>query len=190
VIREARLEDDAAVGPFAHLRPGAVLRRSAKVGNFVEMKKAELGEGSKANHLTYLGDATIGKGANIGAGTITCNYDGHKKHETIIGDGVFVGSDVQFVAPVTIGKGAIIAAGATITSDVPQDTLAISRTQQVNRPGWAARRRALSSEVSGARSEAKSQPLTPHPSRLTKTRKSVSAPGKQRQVVSRKGVKS
>ncbi|MGH8864854.1 MAG: bifunctional UDP-N-acetylglucosamine diphosphorylase/glucosamine-1-phosphate N-acetyltransferase GlmU [Burkholderiales bacterium] len=143
VIRDSRLEDDAAVGPFAHLRPGAVLRRAAKVGNFVEMKKAELGEGSKANHLSYLGDATIGKGVNIGAGTITCNYDGHKKHETVIGDDVFVGSDVQFVAPVTVGKGAVIAAGATITADVPPDTLAIARAAQVNRPGWASRQRTM-----------------------------------------------
>ncbi|HYM37548.1 MAG TPA: bifunctional UDP-N-acetylglucosamine diphosphorylase/glucosamine-1-phosphate N-acetyltransferase GlmU [Nitrospiraceae bacterium] len=143
VIRESRLEDDAAIGPFAHLRPGAVLRRAAKVGNFVEMKKAELGEGSKANHLSYLGDATIGKGVNVGAGTVTCNYDGHKKHETVIGDDVFVGSDVQFVAPVTIGKGAVIAAGATITADVPPDTLAIARAAQVNRPGWASRQRAM-----------------------------------------------
>ena len=147
VIREARLEDDAAIGPFAHLRPGAVLRRAAKVGNFVEMKKAELGEGSKANHLSYLGDAKIGKGVNIGAGTITCNYDGKQKHETVIGDDVFVGSDTQFVAPVTIGKGAVIAAGATITADVPPDTLAIARAAQVNRPGWAARQRALQTGV-------------------------------------------
>jgi bifunctional UDP-N-acetylglucosamine pyrophosphorylase/glucosamine-1-phosphate N-acetyltransferase len=146
VIRESRLEDDTAIGPFAHLRPGAVLRRAAKVGNFVEMKKAELGEGSKANHLSYLGDATIGKGVNIGAGTITCNYDGHKKHETVIGDDVFVGSDVQFVAPVTVGKGAVIAAGATITADVPPDTLAIARAAQVNRPGWASRQRALAAD--------------------------------------------
>ncbi len=143
VIRDARMEDDASIGPFAHLRPGAVLRRAAKVGNFVEMKKAELGEGSKANHLSYLGDAKIGKGVNIGAGTITCNYDGQKKHETVIGDDVFIGSDTQLVAPVTIGKGAVIAAGATITADVPPDTLAIARVQQVNRPGWASRRRAV-----------------------------------------------
>jgi len=143
VIRDARLEEEASVGPFAHLRPGAVLRRAAKVGNFVEMKKAELGEGSKANHLSYLGDAKIGKGVNIGAGTITCNYDGHKKHDTVIGDDVFIGSDTQLVAPVTIGKGAVIAAGATITADVPPDTLAIARTAQVNRPGWASRRRAM-----------------------------------------------
>ena len=143
VIREARLEDDTMVGPFAHLRPGAVIRRTAKVGNFVEMKKAELGEGSKANHLSYLGDARIGKGVNIGAGTITCNYDGTHKHETVIEDGVFVGSDTQLIAPITVGRGAVIAAGSTLTDDVPADALAIARAEQVNRPGWAARRRAL-----------------------------------------------
>jgi bifunctional UDP-N-acetylglucosamine pyrophosphorylase/glucosamine-1-phosphate N-acetyltransferase len=143
VIREARLEDDTMVGPFAHLRPGAVIRRRAKVGNFVEMKKAELGEGSKANHLSYLGDARIGKGVNIGAGTITCNYDGIRKHETVIEDEVFVGSDTQLIAPITVGRGAVIAAGSTLTDDVPADALAIARAEQVNRPGWAARRRAL-----------------------------------------------
>lgn len=172
VIRDARLEDDATVGPFAHLRPGAVLRRAAKVGNFVELKKAELGEGSKANHLSYLGDATIGKGVNIGAGTITCNYDGRKKHETVIGDDVFVGSDTQFVAPVTIGKGAVIAAGATITADVPPDALAIARAPQVNRPGWAARRRALSAADGrqGARDKGQEggKPLASRPSPLAK----------------------
>jgi len=143
VIREARLEDDTMVGPFAHLRPGAVIRRTAKVGNFVEMKKAELGEGSKANHLSYLGDARIGKGVNIGAGTITCNYDGIRKHETVIEDEVFVGSDTQLIAPITVGRGAVIAAGSTLTDDVPADALAIARAEQVNRPGWAVRRRAL-----------------------------------------------
>jgi bifunctional UDP-N-acetylglucosamine pyrophosphorylase/glucosamine-1-phosphate N-acetyltransferase len=131
------------VGPFAHLRPGAVIRRTAKVGNFVEMKEAELGEGSKANHLSYLGDARIGKGVNIGAGTITCNYDGIRKHETVIEDGVFVGSDTQLIAPITVGRGAVIAAGSTLTDDVPADALAIARAEQVNRPGWGARRRAL-----------------------------------------------
>jgi bifunctional UDP-N-acetylglucosamine pyrophosphorylase/glucosamine-1-phosphate N-acetyltransferase len=143
VIRESQLESETTVGPFAHLRPGAVLRRAAKVGNFVEIKKAELGEGSKANHLSYLGDARIGKHVNIGAGTITCNYDGSHKHETIIEDEVFVGSDTQLVAPVTVGRGAIVAAGSTITTDVPSDALSIARSQQVNREGWAARRRAL-----------------------------------------------
>ncbi|HET9960926.1 MAG TPA: bifunctional UDP-N-acetylglucosamine diphosphorylase/glucosamine-1-phosphate N-acetyltransferase GlmU [Nitrospiraceae bacterium] len=143
LFRESTVEDGAHLGPFAHLRPGTIVRRNAKVGNFVEIKKAELGEGAKANHLTYLGDATIGKGVNIGAGTITCNYDGYKKFQTVIGDNVFVGSDVQFVAPVTVGDGAVIAAGTTVTDDVPSDALVISRIQQVTRPGWAARRRAL-----------------------------------------------
>ena len=143
VLREAVLEEDTAVGPFAHLRPGAVLRRAARVGNFVEIKKADLGEGSKANHLSYIGDAKIGKDVNIGAGTITCNYDGAHKHQTIVGDHVFIGSDSQLIAPVTIGSGAVIAAGSTVTEDVPPDALAISRPTQVTRPGWAARRRAL-----------------------------------------------
>ena len=131
------------LGPFVHLRPGVVVRKNAKVGNFVEMKKAELGEGAKANHLSYIGDATIGKGVNIGAGTITCNYDGAQKHRTVIGDHVFLGSDTQLIAPVTIGAGAIIAAGTTVTQNVPADALAIARVPQVNRPGWAAKRRAL-----------------------------------------------
>jgi bifunctional UDP-N-acetylglucosamine pyrophosphorylase/glucosamine-1-phosphate N-acetyltransferase len=109
------------------------------------MKKTELGEGSKANHLSYLGDAIIGTGVNIGAGTITCNYDGYKKFQTVIGDGVFIGSDVQLVAPVTVGQGSVIAAGATVTQDVPVDALVISRVPQVTREGWAARRRALQS---------------------------------------------
>ncbi len=144
VFRESQIEDDAVVGPFAHLRPGAIVRQKAKVGNFVEMKKTELGEGSKANHLSYLGDAQIGKNVNIGAGTITCNYDGIHKHRTVIEDNVFLGSDIQLIAPVTIGQGALIAAGTTVTQDVPADALAISRVPQVNRPGWAARRRTVS----------------------------------------------
>ncbi len=144
VLRESTMEDQTAIGPFAHLRPGVVVRRKAKVGNFVEMKKAELGEGSKANHLSYLGDAVIGKNVNIGAGTITCNYDGQKKHQTVIGDDVFIGSDTQLVAPVKIGAGTLIAAGTTVTRDVPPDALAIGRVEQINKPGWAARRRAMS----------------------------------------------
>jgi bifunctional UDP-N-acetylglucosamine pyrophosphorylase/glucosamine-1-phosphate N-acetyltransferase len=143
VIRDSRIEDGAMLGPFVHLRPGVVIRKKGKVGNFVEMKKAELGEGSKANHLSYLGDARIGKEVNIGAGTITCNYDGVQKFETVIEDGVFVGSDTQLVAPVTVGAGAVVAAGTTVTKDVPSDALVIARVPQVNRPGWAARRRAL-----------------------------------------------
>lgn len=139
VLAESVLEDGTAVGPFAHLRPGTVLHKGARIGNFVETKKAELGEGSKANHLTYLGDAVIGNAVNIGAGTITCNYDGVHKHRTIIEDDVFVGSDTQFVAPVRIGRGAVIGAGSTITKDVPPDSLAISRAEQVMKKDWAKR---------------------------------------------------
>ncbi len=141
VIEDAEIESDAAIGPFAHLRSGTLLRRGAKVGNFVEIKKSELGEGSKANHLSYLGDAVIGKGVNIGAGTITCNYDGEKKHKTVIEDDVFIGSDTQLVAPVRVGAGALIAAGSTITQDVPPEALAISRTKQENKEGWVRKRR-------------------------------------------------
>jgi bifunctional UDP-N-acetylglucosamine pyrophosphorylase/glucosamine-1-phosphate N-acetyltransferase len=140
VLAESVLEDGAAVGPFAHLRPGTVLHKGAKIGNFVETKKAELGEGSKANHLSYLGDAVIGKEVNIGAGTITCNYDGVSKHRTVIEDEVFVGSDTQFIAPVRIGRGAVIGAGSTITKDVPPDSLAVSRARQEIKKDWAKKR--------------------------------------------------
>jgi bifunctional UDP-N-acetylglucosamine pyrophosphorylase/glucosamine-1-phosphate N-acetyltransferase len=153
VLRESQVDDDAHLGPFVHLRPGVVVRRKAKVGNFVEMKKTELGEGSKANHLSYLGDAKIGKGVNIGAGTITCNYDGVHKYQTVIEENVFLGSDTQLVAPVTIGAGSVIAAGTTVTQDVPADSLAIARVTQVNRTGWAAKRRALLAGGSAAREE-------------------------------------
>ncbi len=146
VIEESTVADGASVGPFAHLRPGAVLRERAKIGNFVEVKKSVIGEGSKANHLSYIGDATVGKDVNIGAGVITCNYDGFEKHRTVIGDNVFVGSDAQLVAPVTVGKGALIAAGATITKDVPADALAISRPRQENKEGFAAVRRKVRQE--------------------------------------------
>jgi bifunctional UDP-N-acetylglucosamine pyrophosphorylase/glucosamine-1-phosphate N-acetyltransferase len=129
------------------------VRRKAKVGNFVEMKKTDLGEGAKANHLSYLGDATIGKGVNIGAGTITCNYDGVHKHHTTIGDNVFVGSDTQLVAPVTVGAGAVIAAGTTVTQDVPADALAIARASQENRADWAAKRRLMLARSAAARQE-------------------------------------
>jgi bifunctional UDP-N-acetylglucosamine pyrophosphorylase/glucosamine-1-phosphate N-acetyltransferase len=150
VCRESQIEDDATLGPFAHLRPHVLVRKGAKIGNFVEAKNAELGEGSKANHLTYLGDTKIGKGVNIGAGTITCNYDGVRKAETIIEDGVFIGSDTQLVAPVRIGAGSIIAAGTTVTQNVPLDSLVISRVMQVTRAGWAAKRRALLAEGGNA----------------------------------------
>ncbi len=143
VIEESDLAAGATVGPFAHLRPGSIVGEGAKIGNFVEVKKSTIGKGSKANHLSYIGDATVGRDVNIGAGVITCNYDGFDKHPTVIEDGVFVGSDAQLVAPVRIGKGALIAAGATITRDVPPDALAISRPPQNIREGFASRRRKL-----------------------------------------------
>jgi bifunctional UDP-N-acetylglucosamine pyrophosphorylase/glucosamine-1-phosphate N-acetyltransferase len=141
VITDSTVESDAVLGPFAHLRPGSVVQSEAHVGNFVELKKATLGRKSKASHLTYLGDATIGDNVNIGAGTITCNYDGKDKHLTVIGDGAFIGSDSQLIAPVTVGKGAYVAAGSSITDDVPDEALAITRGRQVNKEGWARRRK-------------------------------------------------
>jgi bifunctional UDP-N-acetylglucosamine pyrophosphorylase/glucosamine-1-phosphate N-acetyltransferase len=143
VIEESTIASGAAVGPFAHLRPGTVIGEGARIGNFVEIKKSTIGEGSKANHLSYIGDASVGKGVNIGAGVITCNYDGFQKYQTVIEDDVFVGSDAQLVAPVRIGKGALIAAGATITRDVPADALAISRVPQNIREGFSSRRKKL-----------------------------------------------
>jgi bifunctional UDP-N-acetylglucosamine pyrophosphorylase/glucosamine-1-phosphate N-acetyltransferase len=142
VIVASTVSAGAQVGPYAHLRPGSDLGDQARVGNFVELKKTRLGRGSKANHLAYLGDATIGDHVNVGAGTITCNYDGEKKHPTVIEDGVFIGSDSQLVAPVTVGRNAYGAAGSTVTRDVPADALAIARARQENKPDWAARRRA------------------------------------------------
>ena len=140
VLTDSHVRKGAIIGPFAHLRPDADIGEDARIGNFVEVKKSRIGKGSKANHLTYIGDAIVGKKANIGAGTITCNYDGLAKHTTLIGDGVFVGSDTQFVAPVTIGKGALIGAGATITKDVPPFALALSRAEQKNIADWVIRR--------------------------------------------------
>jgi len=136
VLEQANVGGDCTVGPFARLRPGAVLADDAHVGNFVEMKNASLGQGSKANHLTYLGDAEIGAGVNIGAGTITCNYDGANKHRTVIGDGVFIGSDSQLVAPVTIGANATVGAGSTVTRDVGADELVITRVRQRHIGSW------------------------------------------------------
>lgn len=143
VIEESSVAAGAAVGPFAHLRPKSVIGEKAKIGNFVEVKKSTFGEGSKANHLAYIGDATIGNNVNIGAGVITCNYDGYAKYPTIIEDNVFVGSDAQLVAPVKIGRDAIIAAGSTITKDVPADALALSRVPQVHREGYSSKRKML-----------------------------------------------
>jgi bifunctional UDP-N-acetylglucosamine pyrophosphorylase/glucosamine-1-phosphate N-acetyltransferase len=125
----------AIIGPFARLRPGTVVEHGAHVGNFVELKAAVLGPGAKANHLSYLGDAEIGAGANIGAGTITCNYDGVHKHRTVIGEGAFIGSDTALVAPVAVGARALVAAGSVVTEDVPDDALAIARGRQVTKPG-------------------------------------------------------
>lgn len=138
-ITGATIGASAEVGPFARLRPGAVLGERAKIGNFVEMKQAVLGAGAKASHLTYLGDAEVGAGANIGAGTITCNYDGYFKYRTVIGEGAFIGSNTALVAPVVIGAGAIVGAGSVITADVESDALALGRGRQETRPGWARR---------------------------------------------------
>jgi bifunctional UDP-N-acetylglucosamine pyrophosphorylase/glucosamine-1-phosphate N-acetyltransferase len=141
VIEESVIESKVTVGPFAHLRAGTVLRKGSRVGNFVETKKCDLGEEAKASHLSYLGDTLIGKRVNIGAGTITCNFDGKKKHQTIIEEDVFIGSDTQLIAPVTIGARSLIAAGSTITKDVEPDALAISRGKQQTIPGWTRKRR-------------------------------------------------
>jgi len=142
VIDEAAIEDSASIGPFAHLRPQSSIGREAHVGNFVETKKTRLGERSKANHLAYLGDASIGDGCNIGAGVITCNYDGVDKHPTQIGDGVFVGSNATLVAPVKLGYESYIAAASCITETVASGALALGRARQENKPGWVAKRKA------------------------------------------------
>jgi len=143
--------DDSTVGPFAHLRPGTTLGAHCKVGNFVETKKASFGAGSKASHLSYIGDAELGRDVNVGAGTITCNYDGVNKNRTVLGDGVFIGSDTQLVAPVTIGAGAYVGAGTTVTQDVPPDALALTRVDQRNIEGWATRRREKLAQLAAIR---------------------------------------
>ena len=138
-LEGAQVGEGCAVGPFARLREGTTLEANCKVGNFVETKKAHLAAGAKASHLSYLGDVSVGAKANIGAGTITCNYDGYQKHRTEIGAGAFIGSDTQLVAPVKVGEGAFVAAGSTVTHDVSADALALSRAPQSERAGWAAR---------------------------------------------------
>jgi bifunctional UDP-N-acetylglucosamine pyrophosphorylase/glucosamine-1-phosphate N-acetyltransferase len=150
-IEGATVGQGAEVGPYARLRPGAVLGEKSKVGNFVEVKKATLGKGAKANHLTYLGDAEIGAGANIGAGTITCNYDGFFKYKTVIGEGAFIGSNSALVAPVTIGAGAIVGAGSTVTQDVDPHALRLVRPPQESKPGWAKRFRDMMSAKKAAK---------------------------------------
>jgi bifunctional UDP-N-acetylglucosamine pyrophosphorylase/glucosamine-1-phosphate N-acetyltransferase len=141
VVTQSQIDDGVTLGPYAHLRPESHIGEQAHVGNFVETKKVYFGKGSKAGHLTYLGDAEIGDGVNVGAGVITCNYDGVRKHKTVIGDQVFVGSDSTLVAPVNIGTGSYIAAGSCITEDVPEDALALGRSRQTIKEGWAAERR-------------------------------------------------
>jgi len=138
-LEGAKIGEGAQIGPFARLRPGTEMAAGTKAGNFVETKKAKIGKGSKINHLSYIGDAEVGEGANIGAGTITCNYDGYFKHKTEIGDGAFVGTNSSLVAPVKIGKGAYLGSGGVITKDVPADALAVARSEQVNKEGWAKR---------------------------------------------------
>ena len=140
-IRESRIGKNASIGPFTHLRPASDIGDAARVGNFVEVKNSRLAAGAKAAHLSYLGDATVGRGANLGAGTITCNYDGKVKSRTVIGDGAFVGSDVQLIAPVRVGKGAFVAAGSCIVKDVPAYALGLARSRQVNKNGWARQKR-------------------------------------------------
>jgi len=141
VISQSRLDSDVVVGPFARMRMETHLKSGSRIGNFVELKKSTVGEGTKAMHLTYLGDAKIGSKTNIGAGTITCNYDGFHKHPTTIGNKVFIGSDAALVAPVKVGDNAYVAAGSTITDNVPSDALGIARGRQVNKPGWAGKKR-------------------------------------------------
>jgi bifunctional UDP-N-acetylglucosamine pyrophosphorylase/glucosamine-1-phosphate N-acetyltransferase len=164
---QSRLDDNAIIGPFARLRPGTHLKNGARAGNFVEMKKATIGEGTKVPHLTYLGDAQVGPKTNVGAGTITCNYDGFGKHVTTIGRGVFIGSDTTLVAPLRIGDGAYIAAGSTITENVPPDGLGVARGRQVNKPRWASRKRR---ELAAAEHASKS--LRPRKKSKSRKRKS------------------
>ena len=137
IVVDSTIHAGAQIGPFAHVRPGSEIGEGAHVGNFVELKKTSMGPGAKANHLSYLGDAVIGSKVNVGAGTITCNYDGVHKHQTVIEDGAFIGSDTQLVAPVRIGKGAYVAAGSSIVEDVPAGALALTRGRQINKEGWA-----------------------------------------------------
>jgi bifunctional UDP-N-acetylglucosamine pyrophosphorylase/glucosamine-1-phosphate N-acetyltransferase len=159
VVAQSRLDDRVIIGPFARLRPDNHLKAGARIGNFVELKKSTIGEGTKAMHLSYLGDAKVGTKSNIGAGTITCNYDGFQKYPTSIGNKVFIGSDTALVAPVRVGDGAYIAAGSTITENVPSDGLGIARGRQVNKPGWAAKkRRELSAAEKPGRTKSKRKP--------------------------------
>jgi bifunctional UDP-N-acetylglucosamine pyrophosphorylase/glucosamine-1-phosphate N-acetyltransferase len=173
------------VGPFSRLRPGSDVRAGAHVGNFVEMKKSVIHEGSKAMHLTYLGDSTIGRNTNIGAGTITCNYDGVAKYQTTIGDRVFIGSDVALVAPVRVGDGAYVAAGSTITHNVPAGALAIARGRQENKAGWAVKRLLAMKKSKREKGRAKSKSRR-KPARRAKRKSQTRRGGPRRRVKSRR----
>jgi len=168
VVAQSRLDDRVIIGPFARLRPGNHLKVGARIGNFVELKNSTIGEGTKAMHLSYLGDAKVGTKSNIGAGTITCNYDGFHKYPTSIGNKVFIGSDTALVAPVRVGDGAYVAAGSTITENVPSDGLAIARGRQVNKPRWAAKKRR---ELAAAEKPKKKAPKKSLRRKTTKKRK-------------------
>jgi bifunctional UDP-N-acetylglucosamine pyrophosphorylase/glucosamine-1-phosphate N-acetyltransferase len=188
VLTECEVGDDSVIGPFAHVRPGSVLGPAVHVGNFVETKKATLGRGTKANHLTYLGDCEIGVGTNVGAGTITCNYDGFAKHRTVIGDRVQIGSDSQLVAPVKIGDDAYIGAGTTVTGDVPSGHLVVSRVPQRMIPGWVERRRARAAVKAVSTAAPTSAPRTiARPKKNPPKRKIVGAQGAARAHGGRRG---
>ena len=169
VVAQSRLDDGVIIGPFARLRPENHVKAGARIGNFVELKKSVIGEGTKAMHLSYLGDARIGTKSNIGAGTITCNYDGFHKYPTTIGNRVFVGSDSTLVAPVRLADGAYIAAGSTITDNVPADSLGIARGRQANKPGWAAKKRRELAAANTAKKKGKT--ARKKPSRKSKRRR-------------------
>jgi bifunctional UDP-N-acetylglucosamine pyrophosphorylase / glucosamine-1-phosphate N-acetyltransferase len=173
VLAQSRLDDRVIIGPFARLRPGNHLKAGARIGNFVELKKSTVGEGTKAMHLTYLGDAKIGAKTNIGAGTITCNYDGFHKYPTTIGNKVFIGTNSALVAPVRVGDGAYVAAGSTITDNVPPDGLAIARGRQENKPGWASKKRR---ELAAAEKPNKAA----RPRRQSKTRRAAKKKSRRR----------
>jgi bifunctional UDP-N-acetylglucosamine pyrophosphorylase/glucosamine-1-phosphate N-acetyltransferase len=143
IVQSSEVRDHALLGPYAHIRPESLIEEGAHIGNFVELKKTHMGKGAKANHLAYLGDGRVGAGANIGAGVIFCNYDGFDKHQTEIGAGAFIGSNSALVAPVSIGEGAYVGSGSVVTRDVAANALALERSTQVEKPGWAARFRAL-----------------------------------------------
>jgi len=172
LVVESRVEDGVTIGPFARLRTGTHVKKGARIGNFVETKKALIDEGAKVPHLTYVGDTRIGAKTNIGAGTITCNYDGFQKHPTTIGKGVFIGSNSVLVAPVRIGDHAYVAAGSTITENVPADALGISRGRQVTKPGWAAKkRRELSAALQPAKSSRRAAKKKSRPRHASKKRR-------------------